>query len=82
MSRRLVLTKSELWAHSDHVTIREGKQKDLGTGEGVVWLCLWVLRPLAGKEVCEGGAELVLHVCVRCLGHTVDTFQKLLSIWT
>lgn len=53
-----MLTKSELWAHSDHVTMREGKQKVLGTGEGVVWLCLWVLRPLVGKEVCEWGAEL------------------------
>jgi len=65
MSRRLVLMKAGLWAQSDHVTRREGKERDLGTGEGVVWLCLWALRPFVGKEVFRGRVpSSFLHVCV------------------
>lgn len=38
MSRRLVLRKAELWAQSNHVTVREGRGRDwLEQGQEREW---------------------------------------------
>lgn len=55
--------KAGLWAQSDHVTTREGKERGLGTGEGVVRLCGHSGHLLV-RRYLEGGCQAHIYTCV------------------